>query len=359
MIKKITEDFIQRTSTVVATQKPVVQVFGRSGQSVISRLSQAFQVFNERSGSAIAVAWHPDDKCFVLKNSSSADKTSMQRVTESVEPDGWKPILAEKRNSSGDFIVQLESVESSERTDLDFAQHYAMTGQISGPKAVAGPPFQKALVAPASTSKEIMGPTSYGNARMRISPAIPMGVFQGEAGFANPTAAFINPGIARGILQGEVGFASADSQKHLIGSYGAGPCVIIALYHPASKRAALAHVDGNVDARGAIATLAYHLTAKSDSKSFNVHLASGTLGQGNEIERRLKQFLSYHRGAVICSEHNTSSLAIDAKDGSVYEGVKFGQLDDGEEVDARLKTRYQTIMSAMGRKERLIVLFEA
>jgi hypothetical protein len=182
---------------------------------------------------------------------------------------------------------------------------------------------------------------------------------QTEIDFASPQAAFINSDIARGVLMGEAGITSADSRKHIIGSYGADPCVIVAMFHPASKRAALAHIDACVDIRHAIETLVARCTHNSDSKKLDVHLASGTLGGDNEIESKLRQTISYHEELIIRSEYRTDSLAIDAKNGTVHEGVKFSQLDHGEGLDARLEERLRVAeMAWLEIKEPLIMRFD-
>jgi hypothetical protein len=44
----------------------------------------------------------------------------------------------------------------------------------------------------------------------------------------------INPTVAKAILQGEAGITVSTAKQPIIGSFGAGPCVIISIYTPSS-----------------------------------------------------------------------------------------------------------------------------
>ena len=47
------------------------------------------------------------------------------------------------------------------------------------------------------------------------------------------------------VIQKEYAITNANSDKHILGSAGAGPCIILALYDSKNKIAVLSHIDGS------------------------------------------------------------------------------------------------------------------
>jgi hypothetical protein len=358
MNKKPIGGYANSATNLEAPKSPVVTGYGTSGQDVSDKLANGIDKHNKMSGSVITLEWRHDVNCFVLKNSAGADKVSIHRIIEDIKSVAWKPVLAERRAPSEDFTVQLKPVLDSRVGNPVDAQYTPMSWSVS--RYPIGSEAQSDFVMPSLAAPKTIKSPAHRSRLAQSDQRILSSVFKGGPGLVNTQTAFIKPSNARGVFQGEAGVTSAESQKHLIGSYAANPCVIVAVFHPVSKRAALAHIDSCADAGQAIGALVSSLTGNYESKDLDVHLASGALGENNEVERELKQFISYHKGAVIRSEHKADSLAIDAKDGRVYTGVKFGQLDDGDKVDLRLRTRRIVMqMAGIRPKERLIMLFEA
>jgi hypothetical protein len=78
---------------------------------------------------------------------------------------------------------------------------------------------------------------------------------------------------ARGILQAEMGFTNAESEKPILGTFGAAPCIAMAVYNPETKTAFLAHIDDLTDINS-IEDLFYQLSA-DNRVTLEAHLAGG------------------------------------------------------------------------------------
>ncbi len=70
----------------------------------------------------------------------------------------------------------------------------------------------------------------------------------------------INPKIAYAILQNEAGVTDYNAEKYILGSFGAGPCVIMTAFNPVSKIAALTHIDACAHIDTTISIITYQLT---------------------------------------------------------------------------------------------------
>ena len=81
------------------------------------------------------------------------------------------------------------------------------------------------------------------------------------------------PEEARGVAQRELVMANLDSQKPILGTFGAGPCVAIAVYNPTTHKAMLSHVDALTE----LSSLRRYLDiiAQDSTEKLQVHLAGG------------------------------------------------------------------------------------
>lgn len=144
----------------------------------------------------------------------------------------------------------------------------------------------------------------------------------------------IHPGIARGILQGEAGITRADRRQHILGSCGAMPCVILAIYNAATKAVALAHLDGLADPSCVVVELKEALTVtRSSDDVLDAYIAGGNILC--DVKKRLAKSIDAHKQLRTQLEIQSTSLAVDAKNGRIYTAVGKAQLDHGKDVFKR------------------------
>ncbi len=154
-----------------------------------------------------------------------------------------------------------------------------------------------------------------------------------------------NPGFftsneARGVAQNELVIASADSQKPILGTFGAGPCVAIAVYNPTTHSAILAHIDELTN----ISSLNKYLDtiAKNSSEPLQVHLAGGE-EESKKMCVEIIKMLNKRGDNIIKSSKliplggSGESLAIDARTGEIFTSFNPDQLDLGKDFDLKNK----------------------
>jgi hypothetical protein len=148
------------------------------------------------------------------------------------------------------------------------------------------------------------------------------------------------PSEAKGVSQNEVALTSGHRTKPVLGSFGAGPCFIVAAYNARTQQALLAHVYILSD----LNSLTQYLDklGGNEQSKIQIHLHGGddsTRVQANQII----EFIRCRPGAEIVSanicngSHDAASLAIDARTGDVFTDFRPQQLDLGEDFDARMK----------------------
>lgn len=152
-----------------------------------------------------------------------------------------------------------------------------------------------------------------------------------------------NPGFftsneARGVAQKELVIANADSQKPILGTFGAGPCVAIAVYNPTTHSAMLAHIDGLTN----ISSLNKYLdiVAKDSPQPLQVHLAGGKK-ESKKICAEIISMLNKSGDNIIKSSKliplggSGESLAIDARNREIFTSFNPDQLDLGKDFDLK------------------------
>lgn len=141
------------------------------------------------------------------------------------------------------------------------------------------------------------------------------------------------------VLQHEYTKTTADSTQPVLGTFGAGPCVILALYDSQNKTAVLAHIDA-LTALSSLPTLFQSL-----SKEHTVaHLAGGDSSSKTmciDIIESLNKYNIKIANADIArsffSAYDAASLAIDARTGNIYSPVDPKQLYQAPDIDIRLE----------------------
>lgn len=101
---------------------------------------------------------------------------------------------------------------------------------------------------------------------------------------------------ARCLLQAEAGITSAESQWPILGSFGANPCVIVAMHAADTRVVGMAHVDAITDIREAVNTLANAVqrTAKQSAQRHTEQekMLSTTKHKRGSILQKVSLFLS-------------------------------------------------------------------
>jgi hypothetical protein len=145
---------------------------------------------------------------------------------------------------------------------------------------------------------------------------------------------------AEGILQHEMGFTDAKSERPVLATFGAGPCIAIAVYNPETRTASLAHIDALTELPSTDA-LFYQLSKDSDA-TLEVHLAGGmemSREQVTELIRRIqiKPNVAVKSANIIPEDggFGGKSLAIDSRTGEVFTDFDVHQLNTPN-LDGRL-----------------------
>ncbi len=142
-----------------------------------------------------------------------------------------------------------------------------------------------------------------------------------------------------GALQGEYAITDANSEKNVIGTFGADPCVMIFIRRPEQEnpqtgeqvpaRAAIAHFDAMSNIWGL-----HHFMGKLESqKPLEVTLISGGLDRRTVL--RIMDFFA-HQNIVLKTDlgNGVRSAVMDVKTGGIIKDVQ--PLDNGENVDLRM-----------------------
>src|SRR5262245_3901062 len=85
----------------------------------------------------------------------------------------------------------------------------------------------------------------------------------------------LTPDNTRGVLQHEYSIVSSTAKQNQLGTYGAGPCVIMAAWNPDAKKAGLAHVDALTDIGSVKNFVNQVASGLKDGTKLQVHLLGG------------------------------------------------------------------------------------
>jgi hypothetical protein len=148
------------------------------------------------------------------------------------------------------------------------------------------------------------------------------------------------PNEARGVAQNELVMANLDSQKPILGTFGADSCVAIAVYNPTTHKAMLTHVDALTDINSLKKYL--DIIAKDSSEPLQVHLAGGDKSSKKMCANIIKMLKDRGDNTIKSSKliplgQSGESLAIDARTGEIFTSFTFKQLDLGNDFDFKSK----------------------
>lgn len=142
---------------------------------------------------------------------------------------------------------------------------------------------------------------------------------------------------ALGVLQHEIGLTTANSEKPILGTYSAGPCVIVAMYNPKTKVAALAHVDCTTDLNSLYSHLCNIL---GNDTAIDIHIAGGDSTSESTVVSILKMINQNPRFILKTARilgRDIKSLAIDSRTGEIFTDFHHEQLDKGANVNMRMQ----------------------
>ncbi|MBV53236.1 MAG: hypothetical protein CL816_04115 [Coxiellaceae bacterium] len=145
--------------------------------------------------------------------------------------------------------------------------------------------------------------------------------------------------LTRGVLQGEFGVTDGNDAIPILGTFGAGPCLIVAIYESEKKSAFLTHIDASTcldSFNRELSRLNYN------PRTSQVHLYGGD-SSSHDMCMDVYEIME-NKGFVIVNsdivreETDSASFAIDARNGNVYSNVNSNDLDTPN-IDARLTCR--------------------
>lgn len=142
------------------------------------------------------------------------------------------------------------------------------------------------------------------------------------------------------LVQGEFGITSIFSTKPIIGSCGAGPCIIIAIWNASTKEAILAHVDECTTFSSI--ELLFKIISSCESDRLEVHMHGGnstTKTQAAQIVGLVKSKKNSELvSANLCKGYDRKSLAIDSRTGKTLTAFSVSGLQYNDDFDVRIKT---------------------
>lgn len=148
----------------------------------------------------------------------------------------------------------------------------------------------------------------------------------------------LSPDNTRGVGQAEILEVRGSDRQHILASFGAGPCVIIAAYSPSLGKVVMAHVDASTRLDNVKQQFDRRLDGASD---IQLHFAGGDSSSRQQAGDLAEIFTNDNRYSVKSAEivrsSGSASLAIDAKTGQVSAGVVPTQVDAGIDFDMRMK----------------------
>jgi len=112
----------------------------------------------------------------------------------------------------------------------------------------------------------------------------------------------INPHLAEAILQREYGIVSRNKGKTIIGSYGAGPCVILCMHNKKKQKAILAHIDARTEF-----PLGLFITTFPDVTETDVYIVGGDISSAM-MTKDIIDFLAKHQYNIVFA-HVSSKMA--------------------------------------------------
>jgi len=138
------------------------------------------------------------------------------------------------------------------------------------------------------------------------------------------------------VLQHEYAITTATANQPVLGTFGAGPCLILALYDSENKTAILAHIDSMTDINSL--SRLFDLVSKEHSVA---HLVGGNSSSQDfcmdivELLENNKIKIAY--ADIVRGSFDSASFAIDSRTGAIYTSVAHYQLTQAADMNLRLQ----------------------
>jgi chemotaxis receptor (MCP) glutamine deamidase CheD len=153
----------------------------------------------------------------------------------------------------------------------------------------------------------------------------------------------LTPDNTRGVLQHEYLVVTSGAKQNQLAIYGAGPCVIIALWNRDTKTAGLAHVDDKTNIYSIQAFVEQVASGAKEGTKIQVHLVGGDSLSIDLQATLLKEIKNDSVLELISADLGRSfdyvggqSLAISATTGKISDSVDTSMIDEGRNAESRL-----------------------
>lgn len=144
---------------------------------------------------------------------------------------------------------------------------------------------------------------------------------------------------AQGVLQHDIAITNSQSEKPVLGTYGAGPCIIVAAYNFSTQQGFLSHVDSLTETP----CLRQYLQRISGNQSdeIQVHLHGGD-NSSREQAAGIVDFLRSQPNikivsANLCEGLESKSLALDTRTGEIFTDFAPSQLETGKDDEIKIR----------------------
>ncbi|MEZ5813181.1 MAG: hypothetical protein R3E13_00400 [Alphaproteobacteria bacterium] len=138
------------------------------------------------------------------------------------------------------------------------------------------------------------------------------------------------------IMQAEYGITRHDADRPVLASRYAGPCVILSLYNEKARQGFLSHIDDGMDLNQ-ISSCIFKMR-KNASERLIANMAGGwsdTYHMVANITLRLEEQPNIIIAGWKEPDNIVSNLALDSRDGKLYETFNLEQIDAGPLVEER------------------------
>jgi hypothetical protein len=131
---------------------------------------------------------------------------------------------------------------------------------------------------------------------------------------------------AMGVFQRDVAITCENSQKPILGTYGAGPCIIVAAFNPITKQALLAHMDSSTDSNS-LSKYIDIIKGDEPEAKIHIHLAGADNSSKKELIELLRFLQTRTNTSIISADilngvadsyPGPRSLAIDSRTGEIF-----------------------------------------
>jgi hypothetical protein len=139
----------------------------------------------------------------------------------------------------------------------------------------------------------------------------------------------------------EIGVTSLNHEKTILGTFGAGPCIILAIFNPNDHTALLSHLSSGVSSKHFFPYL--NQFSKDQGKKFQAYIAGSDHSTRNQMSTLIDDLQKRDDleivGVSLGDGFNDKSLAIDALTGEVFTDFNPDQLQDRFMSQAKIMVR--------------------